>query len=232
MKKLYDTKCVLDIPDLTLEKGKIYGIVGPSGAGKSTLLYLLNFLLEPDEGQIYYQNNLIKYEEKQLIALRRRMTMVFQKPVLFRGTVFDNLAYGIKIRKENIVKDKIQQVLSLIELPGYENRNAHSLSGGEMQRICLARAVILKPDILLLDEPTSSLDPYNVGVIENLIRYMHECGTTVIMVTHNLFQAKRLADDIIFLWDGSIVELSNSRDFFANPQDERTAAFLNGRSVC
>lgn len=234
LQKNYGEKQVLDIDYLTLEAGKIFGIIGPSGVGKSTLLRILSFLEKPEQGEIYYQGNLVGANEKERLDYRRSLTMVFQQPVVFNSSVEQNVAYGLQIRGEKGEKArrKIGQALELVEMAGYEKRQALTLSGGEAQRVCLARAVVLEPQVLLLDEPTASLDPYNVGVIEKLVKYLNEeKGTTIIWVTHNMFQAKRLAHETLFLWEGQVIEKRGTQDFFAQPEDPRTQAFIEGKMI-
>jgi len=234
LQKNYQGKKVLEIENLQLAKGKIYGIIGPSGGGKSTLLRLLNLLEKPDQGEIYYQGNLVEEDEKQRLAYRRTMAMVFQQSVLFNTTVYKNVAYGLGIRGQRgeAVKKKVAQALDLVEMEGYEKRQAITLSGGEAQRVALARTMVLEPEVLLLDEPTASLDPYNTGVVEKLVRHLNEeKGTTMVWVTHNMFQAKRLAHETLFLYENRIVEQKATEEFFQSPSDPKTQAFIEGKMI-
>lgn len=234
LEKEYEGKKVLEIEHLQLEKGNIYGIIGPSGVGKSTLLRILNLLEKPDAGEIYYQDRLVGDNKKERLNLRLSMTMVFQHPTVFNDTVYNNIAYGLRIRKikSKEIQAKVRNALEFLDMEGYEKRQALTLSGGEAQRVSLARAIVLEPSVLLLDEPTASLDPYNVSVLENIIQYLNEKkGITIILVTHNMFQAKRLAHETIFLSEGQIIEKQPTQDFFNNPKDERTKAFIEGKMI-
>lgn len=235
LQKNYQGKKVLEIERLQLAEGKIYGIIGPSGGGKSTLLRLLNLLEEPDSGEIYYQGNLVGQDKKQRLAYRRSMTMVFQQGILFNTSVYHNVAYGLGIRGQRgvAVKEKVSRALELVEMTGYEKRKALTLSGGEAQRVALARAMVLEPKVLLLDEPTASLDPYNTGVVEKMVQHLNrEKGTTIVWVTHSMFQAKRLAHETIFLYDNKIIEQKETGEFFQAPSDPRTQAFIEGKMIC
>ncbi len=219
---------------MVIEKGKIYGIIGPSGAGKSTLLRILNLLEPPSSGNLFFNGVPVTKTGKQVLELRRKMTMVFQRPVLFDTSVYNNVNYGLKARgytRKDITK-LVRAALDEVGLTEFADRNARSLSGGEAQRIALARAMVLKPEVILLDEPTSNLDPANVAMMEKITERLHEKqGTTVIMVTHNIFQAQRLAEEILFFFKGRLVERGPADKIFNNPGDERTAAFIKGEMV-
>ncbi|MBO8167922.1 MAG: phosphate ABC transporter ATP-binding protein [Thermoanaerobacteraceae bacterium] len=232
--KQYDGKTVLKIDNLAFAAGKIYGLIGPSGAGKSTLLRILNLLEPPTGGKIYFKGIAVEGKAKHLLNLRRKMTMVFQHPVLFDTSVYENVMYGLKVRgvSQREAKRLVEQALEDVGLAEFAQRNACSLSGGEAQRIALARAMVLKPEVLLLDEPTSNLDPANVAVVERSTRRLNEKhGTTVIMVTHNIFQAQRMAEEVLFFYRGRLVEKGPTQQVFHNPEDERTRAFIKGEMV-
>jgi len=234
VKKYYGERLALDIDEMLLEKDRTYAILGPNGAGKSTLLRLLNLLDRPDSGSIYFMGQPTDQGESIRLEMARRMCMVFQQPYIFRTTVYNNVAYGLNIRriKSREKRKRIERALAITGLQGYANRPAQKLSGGEMQRVALARALALEPEVLLLDEPTANLDPSSVQVIENIIRHIRaEKRTTVIIVTHNLFQARRIADETILLVNGRLTEMKPTEILFANPQDDRTRAFLDGSMV-
>jgi len=229
--KRYEGRTVLDIDSLTVNRGEVLAVVGPSGAGKSTLLRLLNFLEFPDGGTLTYRGQIVRPGEVPL-SLRREVTTVFQRPALLSTTVWKNVVYGLRLRGNRDSRADVDTVLSRMGLKSLARAQARTLSGGEVQRVALARATVLHPTVLLLDEPTANLDPYNVGLIEQMVREMNEEeGLTVILVTHNTFQARRLADRVALLLGGRIVECADVQAFFEAPRDPRTAAFVNGEMV-
>lgn len=210
LKKIYNRKIVLNIDSLCFEKGNIYAIIGPNGSGKTTLINILNLLEKSDGGQLFFkENNINDINGFELLKIRRQMTLVHQKPFLFQTTVSNNVAYGLKIRGVSTVNQekRIKNALEMVGLPGFEKRDAHQLSGGEAQRVVIARSLALEPEILFLDEPTSNIDQRYIDVIERIIKKINqEIKTTVIFTTHDLSQAYRLADKIISLLDGRIVQ--------------------------
>jgi len=229
LKKTYDTRVIVDVERLAIRAGEIFALVGPSGAGKSTLLRLLNFLETPTSGHIVYRGQ--ARNGNVSLDVRREITTVFQRPLLLQGSVRDNIAYGLQLRGQHI-NGRADELLGAIGLQALANTPAVKLSGGEMQRVALARALVIEPRVLLLDEPTANLDPYNVGLIENIVReHNHARGTTVVVVTHNVFQAKRLAHRIGLMLGGRLVEVQDNPAFFDAPQDPRTAAFVRGEMV-
>lgn len=232
--KSYQGKTVLDLPELTFEAGKITAVIGPSGAGKSTLLNLINGLEHPDEGRIHFDGEEVTASRGYRQELQNRMAMVFQKPMMFSTTVAKNIAYGLRIRKlpaEEIQK-RVEEAASWLGLSGLMNQKALTLSGGEAGRVSVARALVIRPELLLLDEPTANLDPANVSIIEQVIqKASKEYGTTVIMVTHNMFQAKRVANHVVCLMEGQLVESGPADQVFGNPKDGRTEAFVNGSMI-
>jgi tungstate transport system ATP-binding protein len=230
LRKSYDGRTVVDIEQLDVRTGEILVLVGPSGAGKSTLLRLLNFLEPPTVGAIIYRGQSFR-DQRVPLALRRQITTVFQRPALLRGSVRRNVTYGLRLRGERD-EQRVAQLLSRVGLAALAHVPAHRLSGGELQRVALARALAIRPVVLLLDEPTANLDPYNVGLIEDLVRQQNrEAGTTVVLVTHQVFQARRLATRVGLLLSGRLIEVSPVSEFFAAPADPRTAAFVRGEMV-
>ncbi len=225
--KTYNGRTVLNITSLQIKRGEILALVGPSGAGKSTLLRQLAFLEPISTGKLHFAGQLVNNQWPDL-GTRRRVTMVFQRPQLLRRSVRENVAYGLQLRgqkKEAMVTAVLDQ-LGLLPLAAAKAKN---LSGGEMQRVALARTLVLKPDVLLLDEPTANLDPYNIKLIESIIAEVNKKeGTTIVIVTHNVFQARRLADRVGLLLNGRLLEVAPTEDFFTRPQAPETAAFLNG----
>ena len=229
LKKEYGSRVVLDIEELQIHAGEILALVGPSGAGKSTLLRLLNFLEPPSAGTIVYNDQ--PTNGNVSIQTRRQVTTVFQRPVLLRASVRANIAYGLDLRGKSI-DGSVDAMLDRVGLKSLANAWAHKLSGGEMQRVALARALVIDPQVLLLDEPTANLDPYNVGLIEEIVREHNRArGTTIVWVTHNVFQAKRLAQRVGLILGGRLIEVGDTASFFDAPRDPRTAAFVRGEMV-
>lgn len=194
LEKYYGHRKVLDIKSLTIEKGKITGITGHNGCGKTTLLNIIAGLDKEYIGEITY--NGLPLNQK----IVDKMTIVFQKPYLFKRSVYENIEYPLKVRgvsKEDRHK-KVLDIVNKLEIVDLMNKKAHLLSGGESQKVALARALVFKPDLLFLDEPTSNIDPDAIEVLEReILRFNEEVGGTVIIVTHNLDQSKRLGHRII-----------------------------------
>jgi tungstate transport system ATP-binding protein len=226
----YNGRTVLNLDHLAIQRGEILAIVGPSGAGKSTLLRLLNFLETASSGHLSFDGNPIS--QPPTLATRRQITAVFQRPYLLRRSVAANLQFGVQLRGHQLSNEEIHQWLERVRLHTLAHQPAATLSAGEAQRLALVRALAIRPQILLLDEPTANLDPYNVGLIETIIREENEeRGTTIALVTHNVFQARRLAHRVAFLLDGRLIEVAPTLTFFEQPADPRTAAFVNGELV-
>ncbi len=225
----YGARTVLHIERLAVTAGRTLALLGPSGAGKSTLLRLLNLLEAPDAGQISYDGRPLLSGEAPL-HLVREITTVFQRPLLLDTSVWKNVAFGLHLRRRRDPQ-AVEAALAQVGLSHLARASARTLSGGEMQRVALARALVIAPRVLLLDEPTANLDPANVATIEAVVQGMARRGTTVVIVTHNLFQARRLADDVALLIDGVLVEAGQAAEVLEHPHDPRTAAFLEGRMI-
>jgi tungstate transport system ATP-binding protein len=233
--KKYGDRTVLKIPELLLESNKIYALMGPNGAGKTTLLRILNLLDKPDTGSMKFMGKQINFLGTRDTNITRQMCMVFQRPHMFKTTVWNNIAFGLKFRglKGADIEKRVKEIISFVGLNSFQNKMATTLSGGEMQRVALARALVLQPSVLLLDEPTSNLDPSSVQIIEDIIRASYDrYGMTILVITHNLFQAKRLAQDALFMMDGEIIEQGNIPRIFTESNDPRTRSFLDGTMVC
>ena len=232
--KSFGDKVVLDRISAEIPAGKIFTIIGPSGQGKTTLLRLINLLDTPSGGEIFLDGISLHKPGQDITALRRRMGMVFQTPISFKETVFENIAIGLRYRhvsSTEIIR-KVQKKLEEIGLSGYEGRKAGTLSGGEMQRVSLARVMITEPDLLLLDEPTANLDPVSTTKIEELIRYYNrEFGTTVIMSSHDLFQGQRMADLIAVMMGGRFIQAGETIKVFSEPCSADVARFIGIRNV-
>ncbi|MDM8527306.1 phosphate ABC transporter ATP-binding protein [Anaerolineales bacterium HSG24] len=229
----YNQRTVLQIDFLEIYAGEILALIGPSGAGKTTFLRQLNFLEAPSAGQLRFHNQQVNGSWPPL-EIRRQVTTVFQTPVLLNRSVADNLAYGLTLRQipRSTITARVAKALDQVGLTGLGHVSARTLSGGEAQRVALARALVLHPEVLLLDEPTANLDPYNVKLIEAIITDLNQTNcTTIILITHNIFQAKRLAHRVGLLLDSRLVEVTDVETFFHAPSDARTAAFVQGDVV-
>lgn len=230
--KTYNGRKVLEVEQLSIQPGEILALVGPSGAGKSTLLRLLNFLETPTQGKIHFHDYTFTAQNEVPLDLRRKVTMVFQRPMLLNRTIESNVRFGLEMRGIHNSKERVLAALAEVGLEHLAHQKAHTLSGGEAQRVALARAIVLRPEVLLLDEPTANLDPYNVGLIEKIVLHLNQTyHTTLVLVTHNVFQAKRMAQRVALLLDGKVIEVSDSDTFFNQPQDPRTTAFVRGDMV-
>ncbi|HZD10716.1 MAG TPA: phosphate ABC transporter ATP-binding protein [Candidatus Binatia bacterium] len=230
--QVYDERRVLHVDHLRIYRGEILALVGPSGAGKSTFLRLLNFLEPPHGGHITFHGVSFSAQQEMPLHLRRHVTTVFQRSLLLKRTVKSNVAFGLHLRGQRNSAQRIDMVLEQVGLDALAQQRAQTLSGGEVQRVALARAMVLQPEVLLLDEPTANLDPYNVALIEEIAKRLNEEeGTTLVLVTHNVFQARRMAHRVALLLEGRVVEVADVESFFESPQDPRTGAFVRGEMI-
>ena len=203
--------------------------MGPTGAGKTTLLRLLTGLEHPNEGTIQFNGSPI--DSGSPLHLLRDITMVHQRPILIAGSVEDNVAYGF-VRRCRRVRIQNKGYAEAAWPRSITRQDARSLSGGQVQLVVLAQALVLDPKVLLLDEPTANLDPAYVGLVETVIGEIQASRKmTVVWATHNLFQARRVSHEVILMLNGNIVEVGDNAAFFANPKDSRTAAFIEGKMV-
>lgn len=221
----------LDISALLVSGDRSLALIGPTGSGKSTLLHLLAGILMPTSGQICFAGQDWPGRSRPL-AWRRRVTLVHQRPVLLSGTVHRNVSYGLRLRKRSDYARQTDIVLGQLGLTACATQSARTLSGGQTQLVALARALACAPEVLILDEPTAHLDPANVARVEQVVQdYRESSGAAVIWATHNMFQARRVADDTALLLDGRLIELAPSDAFFSRPRDPRTAAFVQGEMI-
>ena len=230
----YGERKVLQGLDLSIGKGEVFALIGPTGAGKTTLLRIIDLLEVPGAGEIYFDGKCIPHSGKERLEIRRRMSFIQQKPQVFNLSVYDNVACGLRWRgeKKNKIADKVDHILEMVGLEGYRNRNARTLSGGEAQRVALARSLVLEPEVLLLDEPTANLDPVSTARIEQSIQYVaRQHNTTMIMATHDMSQGQQLADRIGVLLDGRLVQTGNATDIFRLPQNEEVAHFVGMENI-
>ncbi len=236
----YEEKQALDDVSLPLYKNKVTAIIGPSGCGKSTLLRSINriFDLYPGQqacGEILFEGRNILDEKIDTAWLRRRIGMVFQKPTPFPMSIFNNVAYGIRLYEKAHSKELLPRIAKALrdaalwdEVKDHLRTSGLSLSGGQQQRLCIARALAVKPEILLLDEPTSALDPIATAKVEALIAVL-KTKYTIAIVTHNLQQAARLSDYVAFFYMGKLVEFDTTKKIFDSPSNKRTEDYINGR---
>ncbi|WP_122089846.1 amino acid ABC transporter ATP-binding protein [Halalkalicoccus subterraneus] len=239
---------VFDDVSLSVDSGEVLAIIGPSGVGKSTLLRLLALFERPDEGTVSYEETDVwQASENRRLALRRNVGMVFQEASLFDSPVLRNAEYGLRVRqswperlkrsaadlvgRENGTSETAREALSVVGLDGKEDQNARSLSGGEAQRVAFARALAYDPDVLLLDEPTSDLDPRNTAVLEEAIGKASERGIGVVIATHDMHQAERIADRVAVLLGRAVIEIGSADRVFENPRDDRVRKFVDGELI-
>lgn len=201
--KDYGEKRVLDIDRLTINKGEITGIIGPNGCGKSTLLTIISGLDKDYGGRVRYNDKAL---DKKIVE---NMTYVFQKPYLFKRSVYENIAYPLRLRdlSKEEERERVENIIKRLEIEDLTEKRADRLSGGESQKVALARGLVFEPGLLLLDEPTSNIDPESIKVMEReIVRFFEETGATIAIVTHNLDQAERLSNRIIGLDAGKVVK--------------------------
>jgi len=207
--KRYDDVVALDGVNLEIEQGDFLALVGPNGSGKTTLLRIIAAIEPSTSGEIYYRGKIVEGSE----MLRRATTMVFQKAVVFSRSVYDNVAYGLRLRKMSKaeVDSRVGEALRQVELDGFEKRNARKLSGGEQQRVSLARAIVLDVELLLLDEPTANLDPRSSAIMERIISWINrEGGATIVLATHNLLQAGNFGGKLALLMNGKLTQVGGA----------------------
>ena len=221
----------LDHCDLEVKKGEVVAIIGPSGSGKSTLLRSLNLLEEPTAGEIYFEGVELSSKKVDINRHRQKMGMVFQHFNLFpHKTVLENIMMAPVTLKLKTPREAQAQALKLLERVGLADKKdeyPNRLSGGQKQRIAIVRALAMEPEVMLFDEPTSALDPEMVGEVLDVMRELARDGMTMIVVTHEMGFAREVADRVIFMADGSIVEEGTPREIFDTPKEERTQNFLS-----
>ncbi|MBI5680379.1 MAG: ABC transporter ATP-binding protein [Methanobacterium sp.] len=231
--KNYDDLEILKNINFKFKKSTRTAIVGPTGSGKTVLLRLIDLLEKPSSGTVYFEGKDAYSSKNTCLNIRRQIGMVFQKPIAFNASVYDNIAYGLKVRgKKEDMDKRIKELLEVIGLKGYANRNALKLSGGETQRLALARAMITDPKLLLLDEPTANLDPISTKKMEELIATINqEFETTLIMTTHDLFQGRKLGDKMIIMSNGQIYQTGTPDEIFKTPKSRFVADFVGIENV-
>ena len=214
-------KLILDKINCKIKSNSITAVLGPNGAGKSIFLQTINGLVSIQSGRLTF-NSMQNNQE-----IREQQAMVFQTPVLLRRTVMANMQFVSNLRNKKS-NQLLKNLLDKVGLEDYEEKPARLLSGGEKQRLSMARALIVNPNLLLLDEPTANLDPYSLNLIEDLVLEENSIGKTVIFTTHDMSQAKRLATDVIFLNKGKVLEQTVSKTFFKKPKSFEAQKYING----
>lgn len=237
---LYGSFMAVKNVTLNIEANKITAVIGPSGCGKSTLLRSLNrmndlILNSRVEGTVFFRGVNIYDKDTDVIELRRRVGMVFQKPNPFPNSVYENVAYGPKIRGikkkrrlDEIIENALVRADLWKEVKDKLNESGLSLSGGQMQRLCIARSLAQEPEVILFDEPTSALDPISTAHIENLLQELQKT-VTIVIVTHNMQQAARISNYTAFMYLGELVEFGETDGIFVNPQHKLTEEYITGR---
>ena len=223
--------------DLTLERGIVHGLIGPSGCGKTTLLRCFNRINERipgvrTAGKVTILDEDIYAPEVDLLELRKKVGMVFQRPNPLPLSVYENVVFGLKVHGQPITDDIVESSLGEVglwdDLKDHLKKTATTLPLEQQQKLCIARLLPLKPEVLLMDEPCSALDPYATGRVEELIRALRG-RYTIVIVTHNMAQARRISDECIYMLLGEMIEHRRTEDLFLTPADERTKNYIEGR---
>ncbi|HSP12800.1 MAG TPA: phosphate ABC transporter ATP-binding protein PstB [Salegentibacter sp.] len=240
VKVFYDNFEAIKGIDMQIKANKVTAFIGPSGCGKSTFLRLFNRMNDyvdgfRMEGEILIDGKNIYKKKVNVEQLRKQVGMVFQKPNPFPKSIYENVAYGLKIqgiKDKKFLKEKVEESLKQValwdEVKDDLNKSANALSGGQQQRLCIARTLAVEPSIILMDEPTSALDPLSTAKIEELI-YELKQKYTIVIVTHNMQQAGRISDYTAFFYLGELIEYDKSKKLFTNPEKKQTENYITGR---
>ena len=224
--KQFDGETVLDSLDLDIYDNEFLTLLGPSGCGKTTTLRMIGGFETPDQGDILFLGERIN----DIPPHKRNINTVFQRYALFPHlNVFENVAFPLREQKlpRDEIEQKVNEMLALVKLTGFERRNVTRLSGGQQQRVAIARALAMKPKVMLFDEPTSALDPEMVGEVLDVMRKLAEEGMTMVIVTHEMGFAREVGDRLLFVDDGRIIEQGDPKEVFEHPKEERTRLFLS-----
>lgn len=225
LRRVHGQRTVLNIENMVIEPRKIYTLIGPNGAGKTSLLKILAFLDRQTDGSLYFFDKRVEGGEKQLIGLRRQVVLLDQNPIMFTGSVRENVAFGLRVRKVPSAEQRrrVAEALELVGMTSFIDYNARGLSGGETKRVALARALVLQPEVLLCDEPTANVDNENQEIILRIIeRINREHKTSIIFSTHYLSQGQRLAHHSLLLQYGQLSDIVSENIFRATMVDRRS----------
>jgi len=234
LRQEYDGHNVLKEINLRIERGEVFALIGPTGAGKTTLLRLLDLLEIPASGTIYFDGVDVTSSRGERLEARRRMSFVQQRPVVFKMSVYDNVACGLRWRHESnkVIRGKVESALGLVRMADYRNRNAWTLSGGETQGVAIARALVTEPEVLFLDEPTANLDPVSISKVEEVLGHIiREQRTTVVMATHDMSQGQRLAGRVGVMINGEILQVGSPNEIFSSPVSRELAEFVGVENI-
>lgn len=219
---------ILNIDDVKLQRGQVVGVMGPNGAGKSTLVKVMALLDSPDSGTILYHGDEVSVQSLSLVQ-RRKFAVAFQQSLLLNTTVFQNVAIGLKLRKmkKSMIEDKVRYWLEKFHISHLAHKHASSLSGGEAQRVNLARAFVLEPEVLFLDEPFSALDfPTKIKLLKDLKQILEITNTTTVFISHDMLEVKYLTTELLIIINGQLEQVGTTEEVTSNP-NKRTASFLN-----
>jgi tungstate transport system ATP-binding protein len=232
LEQRYGPRTTLKGVSLRIENGEILAIIGPTGSGKTTLLRIIDQLDRPASGKVLFDER--EVTPRLRTQVRRQIGMVLQKPVVFDASVYDNVAYPLRVRRYNrkAIPERVNAMLNTVGLDGYQKRRARTLSGGETQKVALARALITDPRVLLLDEPTANLDPASLNTIEEFIlRFNRDHGMAIVIATHEMAQGQRLAHRIGVMMGGELIQVGKPEEIFYAPSDLRVARFVGVENI-
>ncbi len=230
----YDGRQVLKNVNLSVDRAEVFTLVGPTGAGKTTLIRILDLVEAPYSGQLLFDGIDVLSQGTHQLETRRRMSYVQQRPVIFTMNVFDNVACGLKWRRmeSGLIKRKTESALELVGMADYRNQHARTLSGGETQRIAIARALVTEPEVLFLDEPTANMDPNSVAKIEGILNnIIKEEKITIVMTTHNMAQAQRMSSRLGVIIDGQLMQTGDWHEVFSTPTTSDIAHFVGVENI-
>ena len=204
--KYYGEEKILDIEEVVIKEGLVSALMGPNGSGKSTLIKILGQLEECKESKVYYRGEQVT--AKNRLAVRRQLGFIWQDPLLYNTSVYENIALSLKFRNlsEEEIDTRVKEALTRLNINKLANKNAKQLSGGEKQKVSIARSLVIEPELIFIDEPNTSLDIDSINLVEEIIAEEVEKGVSVLLVTHNFYQAKSLADEVLVLKEGRLVD--------------------------